>query len=48
MDKLLPDNAHELVSHRLHVVIAKAPTLDLFEISQFDNKEDLIEAVMAR
>lgn len=48
MDKLLPDDAHELVSHRLHVIIARAPTLDLFEINQFDSKEDLIEAVMAR
>eukprot|EP00892_Ulva_mutabilis_P003701 jgi/Ulvmu1/1702/UM116_0015.1 len=47
LDKLLPDNAHELVSHRLHVIIAKAPTLNLFEINQFDSKEDLIEAVMA-
>lgn len=48
LDKLLPENAHELVSQRLHVIIAKAPTLDLFEINKFDSKEDLIEAVMAR
>jgi predicted acylesterase/phospholipase RssA len=32
LHKLLPENAHELVSGRLHVVIAKAPTLDLFEV----------------
>jgi predicted acylesterase/phospholipase RssA len=32
LDKLLPDNAHKLVSGRLHVIIAKAPTLQLFEV----------------
>jgi predicted acylesterase/phospholipase RssA len=32
LDELLPDNAHELASGRLHVVIAKAPTLGLFEV----------------
>lgn len=32
LDKLLPDDAHELVSGRLHVIIAKAPTLELFEV----------------
>lgn len=47
LDSLLPDNAHEIVSGRLHVVIAKAPTLELFEVSHFESKADLIEAVMA-
>ena len=32
LDKLLPDNAHELATGRLHVIIAKAPTLQLFEV----------------
>ena len=32
LDTLLPDNAHELVSDRVHVIIAKAPTLGLFEV----------------
>lgn len=32
LDRLLPDNAHELCSHRLHVIIGTAPTLDQFEV----------------
>jgi predicted acylesterase/phospholipase RssA len=32
LDELLPDNAHELVAGRVHVIIAKAPTLALFEV----------------
>jgi predicted acylesterase/phospholipase RssA len=36
LDQLLPDNAHKLVSGRLHVVIAKAPTLELFEVRMID------------
>ena len=31
LDELLPDNAHELVHGRLRVIIARAPTLSLFE-----------------
>lgn len=31
LDDLLPDDAHLMVSGRLHVIIAKAPTLNLFE-----------------
>lgn len=47
LDRLLPENAHEMCSHRLHVIIGKAPKLDQFEVNRFDSKEDLIEAVMA-
>lgn len=32
LDELLPDDAHDLASGRVHVVIAKAPTLSLFEV----------------
>ena len=32
LNDLLPDNAHELVNGRVHVVIAKAPTLSVFEV----------------
>lgn len=32
LDRLLPDNAHELCSQRLHVIIGKAPKLDQFEV----------------
>ena len=32
LDDLLPADAHEVCSGRLHVVIAKFPTLSLFEV----------------
>lgn len=32
LHELLPENAHELVNGRLHVVIARAPTLSVFEV----------------
>jgi len=32
LDELLPPNAHELASGRLHVIIARAPGLELFEV----------------
>lgn len=32
LDALLPEDAHELCSGRVHVIIAKAPTLGLFEV----------------
>ena len=32
LDELVPDNAHELLHGRLRVIIARAPTLSLFEV----------------
>mmetsp|Transcript_11166 Transcript_11166/g.30474 ORF Transcript_11166/g.30474 Transcript_11166/m.30474 type:complete len:424 (+) Transcript_11166:123-1394(+) len=47
LDQLLPDNAHELCRNRVTVVVTTLPDWSQVGISDFKDKEDLINACMA-
>lgn len=42
-EKMLPDNAHEMASGKLHISLTRVPDLKNVIVSQFFSKEDLIE-----
>lgn len=42
-EKMLPENAHELASGRLHISLTHVPDCQNVIISEFYSKEDLIE-----
>ncbi|XP_078347468.1 omega-hydroxyceramide transacylase-like isoform X2 [Oculina patagonica] len=46
-EKMLPENAHELASGRLHISLTHVPDCQNVIISEFYSKEDLIEALVA-
>ncbi|NWV35312.1 PLPL1 protein, partial [Grantiella picta] len=43
--KFLPPNAHELVSGKLHVVVTRLHDWRSMTVSEFDSKEELIQAI---
>ena len=43
----LPDNAHEVASGRLHVVVSSWPCLGLRFLSTFRSKDELVNAIVA-
>ncbi|KAG1678201.1 hypothetical protein FOA52_016138 [Chlamydomonas sp. UWO 241] len=47
LHSLLPDNAHELCRGRVTVVVTTLPDLQQIGISDFRDKQDLIDAIMA-
>ncbi|EDO40337.1 predicted protein [Nematostella vectensis] len=46
-EKILPENAHELASGRLHISLTRVSDFTNLIVSEFHSKEDLIEALMA-
>ncbi|NXH89968.1 PLPL1 protein, partial [Edolisoma coerulescens] len=44
--KLLPPNAHELVSGKLHIILTRVHDWRAVTVSEFASKEELIQAVM--
>lgn len=42
-DKMLPENAHEIASGKLHISLTRVPDLKNVIVSKFFSKEDLIE-----
>ncbi|CAH3028774.1 unnamed protein product, partial [Porites evermanni] len=46
-EKMLPDNAHEIASGKLHISLTRVPDLQNVIVSKFFSKEDLIEALVA-
>eukprot|EP00955_Chlamydomonas_euryale_P040756 351801-Chlamydomonas_euryale.AAC.19 len=47
LHSLLPDNAHELCRERITVVVTTLPDMKQVGISDFKDKQDLINAIMA-
>ncbi|XP_074605906.1 patatin-like phospholipase domain-containing protein 2 [Acropora palmata] len=45
--KMLPDNAHEIASGRLHISLTRVPDFTNLIVSEFSSKDDLIEALVA-
>ncbi|XP_068717461.1 patatin-like phospholipase domain-containing protein 4 [Montipora capricornis] len=45
--KILPENAHEIASGKLHISMTSVPDLTNVIVSEFFSKEDLIEALVA-
>ena len=41
--KMLPDNAHEIASGRLHISLTRVPDFTNLIVSEFSSKDDLIE-----
>ncbi|KAL9955305.1 hypothetical protein ACROYT_G036611 [Oculina patagonica] len=46
-ERILPDNAHELASGRLHLSLTRVSDLKNVIVSEFHSKEDLVEALIA-
>ncbi|XP_020620664.1 patatin-like phospholipase domain-containing protein 2 [Orbicella faveolata] len=46
-ERILPDNAHELASGRLHLSLTRVSDLKNVIVSEFFSKEDLVEALIA-
>ncbi|NXO61268.1 PLPL1 protein, partial [Phainopepla nitens] len=46
LKKILPPNAHELVSGKLHIVVTRLYDWRSVTVSEFASKEELIQAVM--
>lgn len=42
-EKMLPDNAHEIASGKVHISLTRVPDLQNVIVSKFFSKEDLIE-----
>lgn len=47
LEKLLPDNAHELCSNRLGITLTRAWTLESKFVSEFGSRQELIDSVVA-
>lgn len=47
LDELLPHDADEIVSNKLHILVTPVPSFGKQKINKFDNREDLIHANMA-
>lgn len=45
-ERILPDNAHELASGRLHISLTRVSDLKNVVVSEFFSKEDLVEALI--
>lgn len=46
-ERILPENAHELASGRLHISLTRVSDLKNVIVSEFFSKEDLVEALLA-
>jgi len=47
LDELLPRNADEMVSEKLHILVTPVPSFGKQKINKFETREDLIHANMA-
>ena len=47
LDELLPQDADEMVSDKLHILVTPVPSFGKKKINKFDTREDLIHANMA-